>query len=212
MPVFPSSFMRNHYFPLSFFETYRGVCAFITLLVLYPTENSYFYLFMLLSRFLVYLFIYLFIHSFIHSFTCSLYILIADPSPPSHPSDSPLFPVLLLFWGRGPPGKQPTLAHQVTAGLGTSSPTEARQGSPVRDMGSTVRQQSQEQPQLQLLGNPQEDQSSHLLHMSDWARSRPCMLPGWRFNLWEDPRVLVTYPLQSLSPSPTLFFSLLCSN
>jgi hypothetical protein len=32
-------------------------------------------------------------------------------------------------------------AHKVTAGLGTSSPAEDKQGSPVRGMGSTGRQQ-----------------------------------------------------------------------
>ena len=32
----------------------------------------------------------------------------------------------------------PHPAHQVTAGLGVSSPTEARQGSSIKGMGSTV--------------------------------------------------------------------------
>jgi hypothetical protein len=35
----------------------------------------------------------------------------------------------------------PTLEHQVSAGLGESSTTEAKQGSPFREMGSTGRQQ-----------------------------------------------------------------------
>ena len=80
-------------------------------------------------------FIYSFIHSFIH-FTFRM----QPPSPlslPLHillhilPSPSPL--------RRGPLGYQPTLAHQVTSGLGTSSPTKARQGSPVKETGSTGR-------------------------------------------------------------------------
>jgi len=40
--------------------------------------------------------------------------------------------------GKGPSGYQPTLASQVTAGLGTSSPTKARQDSPVRGTGFTI--------------------------------------------------------------------------
>ena len=54
-------------------------------------------------------------------------------------------------------GVSHTLAHQVSAGLGTSSPTEARQSRPVRVTGSTGRQQSQTKP-------PQ-DKAAHLLHM-----------------------------------------------
>ena len=36
-----------------------------------------------------------------------------------------------LWEGRCLPGYPPTLVHQVSAGLGTSSPTKARQGSPL---------------------------------------------------------------------------------
>lgn len=43
-------------------------------------------------------------------------------------------------------GYQPTLVPQVMAGLGTSFPSDARQGSPVRRTGSTGRQQSQVNP------------------------------------------------------------------
>ena len=84
--------------------------------------------------------IYLFIHSFIHS----LYNLIAaPPSPPSSPSHSSSLPLTLPFSsesGDVPPGYQPTLAPQVTTGLGVFSPTENRQGSPVTGIGSTGRQ------------------------------------------------------------------------
>jgi hypothetical protein len=57
------------------------------------------------------------------------------------------------------------MVPQVNVGLGTPSPTEARQGSPVRRAGSTGREQGQGKRLLQLLGNL-EDQTAHLLHMS----------------------------------------------
>jgi hypothetical protein len=59
----------------------------------------------------------------------------------------------------------PTIAHQVAAGLGAFSPTEARQGDPVRRTGSIGRLQIQGQLWLQLLPDPHEDQTAHLLHM-----------------------------------------------
>lgn len=99
---------------------------------------------------------------FINVFICSLYILIAAPPfllvTPSH-SPSPIPPQLLLWEGGKAPGYHPTLAHQVyckTRSI-SSSPIEARQGSPVRGTGSTGREQIQGQPLLQLLGDPHED-------------------------------------------------------
>ena len=68
----------------------------------------------------------------------------------------------------------PTHTHQVTVGLGAFSPTEATQGSPVKGTESIGRQQNQGQSQLQLLGNPYENQAAHLLHMCRGARSSPC--------------------------------------
>lgn len=59
---------------------------------------------------------------------------------------------------------EPILAPQVTAGLGTSSPTEARQGVPVWEMESTEREQSQGKPLLQWLGDLDEDKS--LIHIT----------------------------------------------
>ena len=79
----------------------------------------------------------------------------------------------------------PTPVYQVTAGLGTSSPTEAQPGSPGRGRGSNGRQQSQRQPLLQLLGDPHEDQAAHLLQMRRGSSSRSCMFPGWFPRLCE---------------------------
>ena len=71
-----------------------------------------------------------------------------------HPDHSPFPPTPLLHSlsptpfssDKGEPRHRiPTLA-QVTAGLGTSSPTEARQSSPVRGIGSIGGQQSQRGP------------------------------------------------------------------
>lgn len=72
-----------------------------------------------------------------------LHIPIAAPSsplsPPSH-SSSPSYPSPFTSEkGEVLPEYQPTLVPQVTAGVVTSSPTEARQESPVRRAGSTGR-------------------------------------------------------------------------
>jgi len=50
------------------------------------------------------------------------------------------------------------------AGLGISSPTEARQGSPVRGTGSTGRQQNQARSATTVVEVLHEDQAVHLLH------------------------------------------------
>jgi hypothetical protein len=82
------------------------------------------------------------VHSFIffplvYSFTLHPNIC---PPPSSTPLQLPTPSPSPLGTGRFLSGYHPTLAHQVSAGLGTSSPTEARQGSPARGMGSTDRQ------------------------------------------------------------------------
>ena len=67
-----------------------------------------------------------------------IYLFTLHPNgspPPSPPSYSSTFHVLSpspLRWGR-PSWVSTHLAHQVTVRLGLSSPTEARQGSPVRE-------------------------------------------------------------------------------
>jgi len=102
----------------------------------------------------------------------------------------------------------PSPAHRVTAGLGTSSPTEARQGSPVMGMKSTGRQQSQEQRLPQLLRDPHEDQAAHLLHMFGKPRSSLCWLFGWWFSLWVSPRVQVSWLCWSSCGISVLNFSI----
>lgn len=62
-----------------------------------------------------------------------LFTLHCDCCPPSSPFSPESYPPPLLLWeGQGPPWISHILAHQVTEGLGASSPTEARQGRWVR--------------------------------------------------------------------------------
>ena len=83
---------------------------------------------------------------------------------------------------------QPTLAYQVTVGVGVSSPIEGRQGSPVRGKGSKGThegsQQNQRQPLLHLLGDTNDDQAAHQLHMYRGPRSVPYLLFSC-FSLFE---------------------------
>lgn len=89
------------------------------------------------------------LYFFISLFIYARYILIAAPSSSWFPLTQPLprsSPPLPLRRGRPTPGYQPILGHQVTPGLGTFSPIEARQGGLVRT-GFTGRQLSQSKPQ-----------------------------------------------------------------
>ena len=89
-------------------------------------------------------------HAFIHL----LYISIPVPSSIPGPTPPLLFPFSFFSdKGGGSPEYQPTLAHQVTAGLGTCPPPEASPGSPVRQTGSTA-SKSQEQAPLQFAEGP----------------------------------------------------------
>jgi hypothetical protein len=72
--------------------------------------------------------------------------------------------ILPLFLSPHPPHYSPHYTHQVTAGLGASSPVEVRQDS-MGNVGSG-RQQIQDQPPLQLLGDLHKDQATHLLHLA----------------------------------------------
>ena len=114
-----------------------------------------------------YLFIYLVIHS------C---ILHSDhsPSPSFPPSPTLKIPPTSTsspsLWRKDLLGYHSTQGHQVTAGLSSTSSTEALIGSPARIRESNNRQQSQRQHQLQLLGHPHEDQDLHLLQMCRGSR------------------------------------------
>jgi hypothetical protein len=111
---------------------------------------------------------------FIHSFIHSLYIQIsATPlfpvSPHKAPSPIPPYPLSLRrLWSPLCLHHQLTLTPHVTAGLGTSSPTEA---SPFRGTGSTGRQLSQGKPLLQLLGTHMKIK----LHIC-------CICAGWEWG------------------------------
>jgi hypothetical protein len=109
------------------------------------------------------------------NFSIYLFILHPDHSTPRHPLTNPS---LITPFEEATLGYHPTLRHQVEAGLGTSSPTEAGpgiqlgEGDPV--VGNRVRDR---QPLLQLLGDPHEDQATHLLQM--WRGPVPaCSLVG----------------------------------
>ena len=114
------------------------------------------------------------------------------------------------------------LAYQAILGLGPSYPTEARQGGPVREAGSTGRQASntfRDSP-TSVIGEPYEDSAAHLLHICRGPRSNLCSTFGWRFSLWETPfpgqltLFIIQWklcPLQvpQYSPSSSLRFSAL---
>jgi hypothetical protein len=71
----------------------------------------------------------LFIYAFIYLFAFQM----LPHSVPLHPDSLPHSP-FFCFWEDGSPRVSPTLAHQVPIGLGTSSPTVARQISPLLHM------------------------------------------------------------------------------
>jgi hypothetical protein len=121
-----------------------------------------------------------------HYFVYLLYIPIEAPAPLSAlfiDPHSPYCPSLSASRRGNPSWLQTHLAPQVTARLGTASPTEARQDSPVRGTGSTDRQQSQGKLLLQLLGDLHEDQAAQLLHMCNKGWGWGCLEPLYAFWL-----------------------------
>ena len=90
----------------------------------------------------------------------------------------------LCLWGTpNPPNALPFSGHQVSTGLGASSPTEAKQGSPLPGGGGW-----------------------------GVAWTSLCMLFGWWINLWDLPGIQVSWhcwssygvaiPFSSFNPSP----------
>jgi hypothetical protein len=100
-----------------------------------------------------------------------------------------LFPPPMKFYPQNP--SSPTfLSHSLlrregNSGLGTSSPTEARQGSPA--IGKEREARESEQPLLHLLKGPNGVHDAHVLYICRGARSAPCVLFGWWFILCEPP-------------------------
>ncbi|TNN04738.1 hypothetical protein EWB00_000200, partial [Schistosoma japonicum] len=93
----------------------------------------------------------------------SLYILAAALSLPQSfltlPSYSPLTP--LIRWEAPLPVYEPTPAHSMFCGLGTSLPTEGTQGTSLGEQDPTGGNETGTAILLQLLGSP-EEQAAHL--------------------------------------------------
>lgn len=169
-------------------------------------------------------------HIFFYFINYFIYLLYIQIAASSLLSPNPLYiacpysPSLHLWEGEGSFGYHPALAHQITAELGTSPPTEDKQCGPVIKTGSTGRQQILRNPQFQLLRDRHEDQTAHLLHICRGSKSSPCLLYGGQFCLWEPLWVQVNwfylcsgrvpFPFGSLIPSPNSSTRLpeLCSN
>lgn len=102
------------------------------------------------------------------SFIYPVYIFVTAPSllsPQFYPYTS--FPILSSAFLRcedSPHGNKPSLAHKLSAWLGTSLPTEVRQASTSRGKESKRRQQCRRQTSMQLIGNLHED-LMHIFHI-----------------------------------------------
>jgi hypothetical protein len=106
----------------------------------------------------------------------------------------------------GPPGYQPKVAYQITVGLSKSSPTEARQGSPLGEQGPQAGNRV-----CSSCGTPMKNiWYICYLGVGVGARSSSCMLFGWCF--WEPPGqltllVFLWIPIPSGSLNPSSSFS-----
>jgi hypothetical protein len=85
----------------------------------------------------------------------------------------------------GLPWLPTSCGYQAAVKLGASSTINVRLDSTVGEKVPKIRQPSQRRLLLLLLGEPQEDQTTQLLHMCRGRRSVPCMLTGWQFCLCE---------------------------
>jgi hypothetical protein len=136
-----------------------------------------------------------FLHLFMYLFIYSLYIPTAIPSPaPSPPSHGPCLTFFSFISETVEvlPGHQPIPASQVTIGPCASSPTEAKQDSPVRGSGSIDSKRLRDSP-ASVGEGPTWRPNYSLLHMCGRSRASPCLLYGWWFSLWESPRVQVNW-------------------
>lgn len=82
------------------------------------------------------------------------------------------------------------LAHQVTAGLGAFSPSEARQGGPVKE--NQIHRQAADLGTAPVAWDPREDRAACLLYMCRGPRSSQCLL----FGCW--PRCIYCWILPKL--------------
>jgi hypothetical protein len=147
--------------------------------------------------------IYLFICLFIHFTSPSL----APSSQTPLTQSFSIFSPPLLLWESGP-----SWTHQVSEGPGISSPTEARQGSPVR--GTDFRQaMALGIAHAPVVQDPQEDQAASAMYVLG-AQVQLCLLFGRWLSLWELLGVQVCWLCCSscgvLSPpGPSIFLSTL---
>jgi hypothetical protein len=114
---------------------------------------SYFFFFYIRLNFVYFYYIYLYMYTHTHTYILLIHFISQSSLPQSflHPSS----PYPLSQWGSSWVPPITTLALQVSARLGPSSPTGARQGSPARRTYSTNRKQllGQPSPELFLMPN-----------------------------------------------------------
>jgi hypothetical protein len=105
--------------------------------------------------------------------------LLYPPSPSSLRSVAP-------FW------VSPPLHIKSPPGLCTSSPTEARQGSPVGEQDPQAVNRFRESPSPVVVGPSSGWSCASAMYMQGPSSSQHSLF-GWWFNLWEPPRVQVSW-------------------